>query len=129
MKTRKILGHNIAEKLDKLTKSPLFQVIRRQDHERSDWSLFIKPISNYMWLALVFHSLVIVVILKVLWWHYNKRMLIQRALKKIESGIESLKYYIMFSSSYFGRSINDVPHQQNISVQGNAFSLILIILN
>ena len=123
MKTRKILGHNIAEKLDKLTKSPLFQVIRRQDHERSDWSLFIKPISNYMWLALVFHSLVIVVILKVLWWHYNKRMLLQRALKKIKSGIESLKYYIMFSSSYFGRSINELPHQQNTSIQVNALSL------
>ena len=123
MKTRKILGHNIAEKLDKLTKSPLFQVIRRQDHERSDWSLFIKPISNYMWLALVFHSLVIVVILKVLWWHYNKRMLLQRALKKIKSGIESLKYYIMFSSSYFGRSINELPHQQNTSIQVIALSL------
>ena len=123
MKTRKILGHNIAEKLDKLTKSPLFQVIRRQDHERSDWSLFIKPISNYMWLALVFHSLVIVVILKVLWWHYNKRKLLQRALKKIKSGIESLKYYIMFSSSYFGRSINELPHQQNTSIQVNALSL------
>ena len=123
MKTRQILGHNIAEKLDKLTKSPLFQVIRRQDHERSDWSLFIKPISNYMWLALVFHSLVIVVILKVLWWHYNKRMLLQRALKKIKSGIESLKYYIMFSSSYFGRSINELPHQQNTSIQVNALSL------
>ena len=123
MKTRKNFGHDIAEKLDKLTKSPPFQVIRRQDHERSDWSLFIKPISNYMWLALVFHSLVIVVILKVLWWHYNKRMLLQRALKKIKSGIESLKYYIMFSSSYFGRSINEVPHQQNTSIQVNALSL------
>ena len=76
-----------------------------------------------MWLALVFHSLVIVVILKVLWWHYNKRMLLQRALKKIKSGIESLKYYIMFSSSYFGRSINELPHQQNTSIQVNALSL------
>ena len=93
------------------------QVIRRQDKERSDWGLFVKPFSKYLWTTLVLHSLVIVVILKLFWWRFNRLMSQQTKMTKMERGMETVKYYLMISSAYMGRSYNGMQHDTRTSIK------------
>ena len=86
---------------------------RRQDKERADWTLFVKPFSKYLWTTLALHSLVIVASLKLLMW-INRENVID---KKIERAMETMKCYLMISASYLGRSYNQIPFDKRTSLK------------
>ena len=86
---------------------------RRQDKERADWTLFVKPFSKYLWTTLALHSLVIVASLKLLMWINRENM----SLTKIGRATETMKCYLMISASYLGRSYNEIPFDKRTSMK------------
>ena len=93
------------------------QVFRRHDNERVDWTLYLKPIQKYLWIALLLHSLILVIGLSVFFCHYDKKLQIQTPQSRIEVCIETVKHYFMISSSYLGRSYAEVPHNKMTSIK------------
>ena len=82
------------------------------------WSLFIKPLSMQLWAALALHSLILIVILRILWFHYDRKMPVVNSPSIVECGIETIQHYIMLSATYLGNGYTQMPHGRQFVTKG-----------
>ena len=95
------------------------QVITKYGEDKDAWSLFIKPLSMQLWTVLTLHSLILTLILKALWWYYDRKTPDVKNPSIVEFGFETIHYYIMLSSAYLGKGYDRMPHNKQFVIKGN----------
>ena len=89
------------------------------------WSLFIKPLSMQLWAALTLHSLILIVILRILWWHYDRKMPGVNNASIVECGFKTIQYYVMLCAAYLGNGYAQMPHNRQFVTKGKSFMVFL----
>ena len=70
-----------------------------------------------LWAALALHSLILIVILRIVWCHYDRKMPVNSA-AVVECGVETIQYYIMLSATYLGNGLTQMPHNGKFVTKG-----------
>ena len=88
--------------------------------------MFIKPLSLHLWAAMALHSLVLVVLLRALWWYYDRKKLALSNVSIVERCLQTIQYYIMLSATYLGNGNAQMPHNKHSVIKIILFSSSMV---
>ena len=95
----------------------LKQVINKNDNEILDWRLFLDPMSEMLWLVIVFHAIFLVFVLRLFWWYHDKTGLQNNI--RIQNFLKLLQDFFVFFSSNLGRSYPMTKHEDKSTIKGH----------
>ena len=78
-----------------------------------------------LWAALTLHSLILIVILRILWWHYDRKMPGVNNASIVECGFKTIQYYVMLCAAYLGNGYAQMPHNRQFVTKGKSFMVFL----
>ena len=91
-------------------------MINKNDNEILDWTLFIDPMSDMLWLVIVFHAILLVFVFRLFWWYYDKT-----GLQQVSRTMRIFKIpqdFFVFFSSNLGRSYPIMKHEDKVTIKG-----------
>ena len=97
-------------------------MINKKDNEVLDWTLFVDPMSDMLWLVIVIHAIFLVFVLRLFWLYHDKIGLLQvssdRRIFKI------LQDFFVFLSANLGRSHPVMKHEDKSTIKGLRFNSV-----
>ena len=90
------------------------QVIKSREDERNAWFLYVKPLSLHLWMALLLHSFLVILMLRIFWWHYVRG---ETNVSLVGQCLETIQNFIIISSSYLGNNFDQMPHNNQPAIK------------